>query len=784
MLIPTTSLGHSGRRRHDYSSAFLLATSIFAFLGCQSENGSDVNQAGLSAPIASFSEAPTSGEPGVAVQFTDTTTGSVSSYEWDFGALGTSTDPNPVVTYPEAGTYSVRLTVRGDRGTSLITKTDLIQVGLQPTAGFSCTPIQGFVPLTVNCVDESSNGTDTNWDFGDGSTAIGPDPSHEYTTPGNFVIRQTVSGPGGSDQATDSVDVFSFGIMASPATGAAPADVTFTADTGGQSGIIIWLIEGVGSFGSQVQHRFNQPGTYPVNLVFGDLSTGLFGDTTIEYLVGYGPATAAFAPSVPGGTGPLTITMIDDSTGEIDRWQWDFGDGTQCIFPAPAVPDPIDPIDVCSSSSPSHEYAEIESYDVTLVVTGPDADPANPPIVSSPATNEVRVYLLDASFELQTPNAPIGGAWTSLPPIDETEPAEHVALSVSGGADAGMPSDGNLWASLDGLGTDGTIPVELIENGIRQEFLRPREDTVLEFDYVLLYSEPPASLVMDAVTATVSDGIQSVDFEIPSARADVSSPYVGPSTRFPTRDGSDVRVTPLLTAGLDIANAFPTTPDLARYTLTIRTTNAINGFRSPRAYVDNIRFTAPANTLTADFALEDNPVLAGQEVAFTDLSCPDSAIPACEEPTSWRWDFDTQTLPIPPSASGSGDQDPLYTFPEPGVYEVILRARLADLDSLVSMDVNVLEAAVADFDFTPTPPEPPSDPPYSVPATLSFTDLSTSDPANPIVAWSWDFAGWGTSDLESPLPVTFDQVGDWVVRLTITTASGHSDTAQATIIVE
>ena len=778
MLVPPTSLVHSGRRRHGNANALLLATSILAFLGCQSENGEDLNQAGLSAPVASFSEAPTSGQPGLAVQFTDTSTGSISSYEWDFGALGTRTDPNPVVIYPEAGTYSVRLTVRGDRGTSLITKTDLIQVGPQPTAGFSCTPIQGFVPHTVSCIDESSNGTNTAWNFGDGTTETGPNPSHQYTTVGNFAITQTVSGPGGSDQTIDSVDVFSFGISASSATGSAPVDVTFTADTGGQSGSIVWTIDGVGTMGSPTQHRFNRPGTFSVQLVFGNLSTLLFGDTTIEYVVGYGPATAAFLPDVPGGTGPLTITMIDESTGEIDQWQWDFGDDTQCIFPAPAVLDPIDPIEVCSSSSPSHEYAEIGSYDVTLVVSGPDADPANPPIVSSPATNEVRVYLLDASFEFQTPNAAIEGAWESLRPTDETERAEHLALSVNDGADADMPSDGNLWASLDGLGTDGATPVETIENGIRQEFLRPREDTVLEFDFVLLYSEPPASLVMDAVTATVSDGIQSVDVEIPSARADVSSPYVGPSTRFPTRDGREVRVTPLLTAGLDIANAFPTTPDLTLYTLTIRTTNAINGFRSPRAYVDNIRFTAPASTLTANFALEDDPVIAGQEVAFTDLSCPDSAIPACEDPTSWRWDFGTQMLPIPPSASGSGDRDPQYTFPEPGVYEVILHARLADLDSLVSMNVDVLQETVADFDFTPT-----SDPPYSVPAFFSFTDLSTSDAANPIVAWSWDFDGWGASDLESPPEVRFGQVGDWVVRLTITTASGHSDTAQATITV-
>jgi PKD repeat protein len=779
MLVPHTRLTRFDRSRRHYASTFLvalLAISIFTLLGCQSQNGDDANQADTGAPIANFSEAPPNGQPGVAVQFTDTSTGTVSSYAWDFGALGTSTEPNPVVVYPDAGTYSVHLTVQGTMGASQITKSDLIHVGTQPIAGFSCIPIQGFVPHTVTCVDESSGGSATTWDFGDDTTAAGPSVMHEYMTPGNFVVTQTVAGPGGSDQATDSIDVYSLGIIASPATGAAPVDVTFTADTGGQSGIIVWTIEGVGTIGATAQHRFNQPGTFPVNFVFGNLSTLLFGETTIDYVVGYGPATAAFTPSVPGGVGPLTVTMFDESTGEIDQWEWDFGDGTQCVYPAPAVPGAID---VCNSSSPSHEYADVGIYIVALVVGGPGAGPTSPPIVSAPATNEVRVYILDASFELQTPNDVIGGAWTSLRPVDETVPAEHLALARNGGADAGMPSAGNLWASLEGLGTDGLTPVELIENGIQQSFLRPIDDTVLEFDYVLLYAEPPSSVVMDAVTATVSDGIQSVDFEIQSARADVSSPYAGPSTRFPTRDGSEVRVTPLLTASVNLVEAFPSAPDTTLFTLTIRTSNAVNEFRSPRAYVDNIRFTAPADTLTANFELLDDPVFAGQEVAFMDTSCVDPTATACEDPTSWRWGFDTQLLlPVPPEASGSGDQDPVYTFPEAGVYDVTLRARLADLDSGANLSVTVFEETVADFDYTP--PEPP----YIAPATLTFTDQSTSDPANPITAWSWDFGGWGISSLQNPPPVTFGQAGNWIVRLTITTASGNTDTAQATISVE
>jgi PKD repeat protein len=45
------------------------------------------------------------------VAFTDSSTGSVTSYAWTFGDGGTSTQQNPSYTYTTAGTFSVALTV-------------------------------------------------------------------------------------------------------------------------------------------------------------------------------------------------------------------------------------------------------------------------------------------------------------------------------------------------------------------------------------------------------------------------------------------------------------------------------------------------------------------------------------------------------------------------------------------------------------------------------------------------------------------------------------------------
>jgi PKD repeat protein len=756
--------------------AALAAGLSLALLACQSENDLSPGAGGSQAPTAQFVEDQTAGAPGLEVQFTDQSTGEISEYRWDFGAAGTRSEPSPRVRFDEPGVYTVELTVSGPAGESRMRKTALISVDEVPTAGLDCTPTRGFAPLTVVCSDESTGATSVSWNFGNGVTSSRRNPTHVYTAGGTFTLRQTARSAGGMDSVTTPIEVLPLSIGTSPASGTAPVAVVLTAQTGGVAGIPIWSINGqiIGSAMSEL-YTFRQPGTYRIGLVFGELANGLVGMTEIDYVVGYGPANADFEPTPAEGSGPMSVVFEDRSGGAISRWNWDFGDGSGCTWPAPTTPGATP---TCDAASPRHVYDEIGSYDVRLDVTGPGAVAGAPAVTSTRTRRDaVRVLILDASFERQAANAAIAGAWTPLRPEDELEPATHRALSTAtGGRDAGMPSEGSQWAVLDGLGTDGTVAVDEVENGIAQEFLRPVSNTVLEFDYALLFAEPPAGSVMDAVTATVSDGTTTV--EIPSARTDVSSAFAGISARYPTRDGSAVRLTPTFTAALDLAAAFPaSTPD-SRFTLTIRVANATNAFRSPRAYVDQIRFVAPASEpQTAQFALEAGPIVAGQDVVFTDESCLSPGTTGCEAPTSWRWDFGTSRLPTPPSASGSTEPSPTYRFPAPGVYDVRLRVARADQESEATLTLTVVGGPVPAFATVETAP-------FTAPATLRFEDRSTFDPSDPIVAWSWDFGGWGVSTLQNPAPVVIGQAGDWLIRLRVTTASGQVRLAESVLTVE
>ena len=85
-------------------------------------------------PTALFTATPTSGTAPLAVQFTDTSTGSPTSWSWTFGDGTTSTLRNPSHTYNAAGTYTVSLTVRNAAGQSdTETRAGMISVLSAPT---------------------------------------------------------------------------------------------------------------------------------------------------------------------------------------------------------------------------------------------------------------------------------------------------------------------------------------------------------------------------------------------------------------------------------------------------------------------------------------------------------------------------------------------------------------------------------------------------------------------------------------------------------------------------
>ena len=82
-------------------------------------------------PTASF----TATTSALTASFADTSTGSPTSWTWDFGDGATSSAQNPPHTYAQTGTYTVRLSATNARGTDTATQQVTVSGGQPPASG-------------------------------------------------------------------------------------------------------------------------------------------------------------------------------------------------------------------------------------------------------------------------------------------------------------------------------------------------------------------------------------------------------------------------------------------------------------------------------------------------------------------------------------------------------------------------------------------------------------------------------------------------------------------------
>jgi PKD repeat protein len=178
-----------------------------------SNSGSDtimVRQAQV-VPVSSFTADKTSGNAPLTVNFTSTSTGTITSYSWSFGDGGTSTIQNPSHTFSNFGSYTVSLTVTGPVGSNSGSNTITVtQAQVAPVSSFTDDKTSGNAPLTVNFTS-TSTGTITSysWSFGDGGTSTNQNPSHTFSNSGSYPVSLNVTGPGGSNASSKTITVTS-----------------------------------------------------------------------------------------------------------------------------------------------------------------------------------------------------------------------------------------------------------------------------------------------------------------------------------------------------------------------------------------------------------------------------------------------------------------------------------------------------------------------------------------------------------------------------------------------
>ncbi len=136
------------------------------------------------------------------VIFTNSSSGSIIDYNWNFDDGQNSTDTNPTHTFSDKGVYDVTLTASNLAGCNN-TKTKSILIYSKPQVNFflspppfSCNGMPSqFNDLTPNPID--SNLSSWQWNFGDAgsgqNTASVKNSEHVYDNAGNYDVSLTVS---------------------------------------------------------------------------------------------------------------------------------------------------------------------------------------------------------------------------------------------------------------------------------------------------------------------------------------------------------------------------------------------------------------------------------------------------------------------------------------------------------------------------------------------------------------------------------------------------------------
>ena len=231
-----------------------------------------------------------------------------------------------------------------------------------PVADFEASPVWGVAPLSVEFTDLSTDSvTSWSWDFGDGTASSLQHPNHSYETADTFTVSLKVTGPGGSDTITkpDFIRVIQppphASFSADTTRGLYPLDIQFTDLSTGSITEWFWDFgDGSASSEQHPSHTFATIDSFTVSLIV----TGPGGADTLtleNYIITSGlKPTAGFHATVTKGYIPFETRFVDESTGDVSAWFWDFGDST-----------------TSHDQHPVHTYLSCDTFSVMLIASGP-----------------------------------------------------------------------------------------------------------------------------------------------------------------------------------------------------------------------------------------------------------------------------------------------------------------------------------------------------------------------------------------------------------------------------
>lgn len=731
-------------------------------------------------PVVNFSATPTNTCASTPVVFTDNSTGNITGWFWNFGDGITDTSRNPTHMYNDTGYFNIQLIANNNGCSDTLVKPNFIYIK-PPIAKFAV-DVQCNDPFHFAFTNYSVGASSWDWDFGDGATSAGKNPVHVYSNTGIYLVKLTVT-----NGACSHVSAYSARIINEKANFAASDTVICKGDSivlqsfGFAAGNIIsykWNPDNGNDTARAVKVAYNKSGQYSVGLIITNINGCTDTMMKTNYITVNGP-TANFdgvsnaACLKKGGTIVFADSASTDGTHAIKKWNWDFGDGNTESY---------------ASGPFSHNYTAAGFYTVSQKVTDTKG-------CSDSITKNSQVYIAD-------PRAVFSSVDTMScenKPVSFTNQSQGQSLKYD-------------WGFSDATVSAQPEPVHNFTNiGVYDAWLKITDaygctDSVFKPAYIHI-DEPKALFALSDSTSTCPPLIvtftnQSKYYKLLSwdfgdgTAALVNNPvhyYNYPGTYYArlvvTSPGgcTDTLSKKIVIKGPTGSFVYdktvscnPGTVSFAAQTHNTQsfiwdfndggTLNTIDSavshaYNSLGIYVpkmileDNKGCKVPISGkdtiriygVTALFGSNTNLLCDKGVVNFLDSSVSNDLI------TSYQW--------LMGDGSVLTDKDPSHNYTVTGNYPVKLVVTTSNgcTDS---------SAQVANIKVVNSPKVSlRGDSSACVPATIRFFgDIDAADTS--ALSWQWNFSNNNASNSQNPLPVTFQQEGNYSATMTATNSSG------------
>lgn len=280
--------------------------------------------------------------------------GRIIRFDWDLGDGSSKSGYSVAHSYATPGKYTIKLKVRDDSNTKGNEDEDFltVTVNARPTANAG----DDFYVTYGRIQFDASKSTDTDgsivsydWDFGDGNTGTGVNPTHIYQAPGDYNVSLRVT-DNTNVQNNYHEDFINVKINRVPLADAGPDEISAPGneisfdgsnsfDTDGEIVRYVWEFgDGSSAEGVTAKHSYNAPGKYSVKLKVYDNSNHETAYDVDSKVITVNSAPVPFAGtdivSSPGKIVKLAGEGSYDIDGEITEYNWEMSTGDYFVDPA------------------------------------------------------------------------------------------------------------------------------------------------------------------------------------------------------------------------------------------------------------------------------------------------------------------------------------------------------------------------------------------------------------------------------------------------------------------